>query len=42
MEEMTAGNGQIRYLEEAGELYDFLLQLKAEKAQGIQIHRECI
>ena len=32
MEEITAGSGQIRYLEEAGELYDFLLQLKAKKA----------
>ena len=42
IEEITAGSGQIRYLEEAGELYDFLLQLKAEKAQGIQIHRDCI
>lgn len=34
MEEITAGSGQIRYLEEAGELYDFFVTIESRKGAG--------
>ena len=35
MEEITAGSGQIRYLEEAGDLYDFFVAIESQKGAAV-------